>query len=155
MNEATASAPDEELPLPSRQQLDKAPEFKRYVSSDDAGTLSRVRYHEPSPENMPRVANPDVSTANPDSDTTREQAAQAPQRRTQEVASTTSSSASESSSEPEPVATSSISVPDGNVSEVLAWVCDDPERARAAIEAEQTKSNPRSTLLMQLNDIAE
>lgn len=41
-------------------------------------------------------------------------------------------------------------VPEGTITEVLDWVGDDPERARAALDAEYASSNPRSTLITQL-----
>ncbi|MEO3978776.1 hypothetical protein [Streptomyces sp. CAU 1734] len=38
---------------------------------------------------------------------------------------------------------------------VLAWVGDDPERAEAALAAEEAKESPRSTLVKQLSKLAE
>lgn len=46
----------------------------------------------------------------------------------------------------------SYDVPDGTVVEVLRWVGDDTGRARAALEVEQSKESPRSSLVGQLND---
>lgn len=47
-------------------------------------------------------------------------------------------------------------VPDAKVSDVMAWVDSDPARARAALEAEQTRGDkPRTTLVDQLNEIIE
>lgn len=43
-------------------------------------------------------------------------------------------------------------VPDGSVAQVLAWARDDAARARLAIEKENAKPAPRSSLLSQLND---
>lgn len=43
---------------------------------------------------------------------------------------------------------------DGTAAEVLAWVGDDPERAKEAREAESEKDKPRSTLLKRLEEIA-
>jgi hypothetical protein len=42
-----------------------------------------------------------------------------------------------------------VSVPDGTVEAILAWVGDDPERAQAALEAERAGKN-RSTLISEL-----
>jgi hypothetical protein len=42
--------------------------------------------------------------------------------------------------------------PNGTISEILEWVGDDQERARAALEAEQSKDKPRPSLVSQLND---
>lgn len=39
--------------------------------------------------------------------------------------------------------------------EVLEWVGDDPERAVEALEVEQAKDKPRSTLVKQLEKLAE
>lgn len=41
-------------------------------------------------------------------------------------------------------------VPDGPADKVLAWVGDDPERALAALLAEQARDKPRATLIDQL-----
>lgn len=43
----------------------------------------------------------------------------------------------------------------GNVSDVLDWVGDNPERAKAALEAERSKERPRASLIKQLNKLAE
>jgi hypothetical protein len=43
---------------------------------------------------------------------------------------------------------------DGTAADVLAWVGDDPERARMALEQEQAKDKPRSTLVKQLEKLA-
>lgn len=45
-------------------------------------------------------------------------------------------------------------VPEGTVGEVLSWVGEDPDRANAAIAAEQGTDSPRTTLLEQLNATA-
>ncbi len=44
---------------------------------------------------------------------------------------------------------------DGTAVEVLAWVDEDPERAAEALAAEQAKEKPRSTLVKQLEKLAE
>ncbi len=44
---------------------------------------------------------------------------------------------------------------DGTAKEVLAWVGDDPDRAAEALAAEQEKESPRSTLVKQLEKLAE
>jgi hypothetical protein len=44
---------------------------------------------------------------------------------------------------------------DGTAADILAWVGDDPERAELALEAEQAKDKPRSTLVKQLEKLAE
>ena len=56
-----------------------------------------------------------------------------------------------SSPSPEPPGELDI---DTKADDVLAWVGDDPERAKHAIEAEQAKDKPRSTLVKQLAKIA-
>lgn len=43
-------------------------------------------------------------------------------------------------------------VPDGSIQTVLKWVGDDKDRARRAIEKENGRSDPRSSLLAQLNE---
>jgi len=43
---------------------------------------------------------------------------------------------------------------DGTAADVLAWVGEDPERAGEALEAEQEKDKPRSTLVKALQKIA-
>jgi hypothetical protein len=43
---------------------------------------------------------------------------------------------------------------DGTAADVLAWVGDDQERADEALEAEQAKDKPRSTLVKQLEKLA-
>ncbi len=45
--------------------------------------------------------------------------------------------------------------PEGTADEVLAWVGEDAERAAAALEAEQARAKPRSTLVAQLEKLAE
>jgi hypothetical protein len=45
-------------------------------------------------------------------------------------------------------------VPDGGAKDVLAWVGDDPGRAREAADVEQARDKPRSTLLTDLAKIA-
>ncbi|MBR8638593.1 hypothetical protein KEF29_03085 [Streptomyces tuirus] len=44
---------------------------------------------------------------------------------------------------------------EGTAKEVLAWVGDDPDRAAEALEAEQAKDSPRSTLVKTLQKIAD
>jgi hypothetical protein len=44
---------------------------------------------------------------------------------------------------------------DGTAADVLAWVGDNPERAKQALDAEQAKDKPRSTLVKQLEKLAE
>ncbi len=44
---------------------------------------------------------------------------------------------------------------DASVADVLAWVGDDRERAVAALDLEEAKDNPRSTLVKQLAKIAD
>lgn len=44
---------------------------------------------------------------------------------------------------------------DGVAKDVLAWVGDDPDRADEALEAEQAKDSPRSTLVKALQKIAD
>lgn len=44
---------------------------------------------------------------------------------------------------------------DANAADVLAWVGDDPERAEEALASEQAKDKPRSTLVKQLEKLAD
>ncbi len=44
-------------------------------------------------------------------------------------------------------------VPAGTITEVLAWVGDDQERALAALTVEEAATDPRSTLVAKLNDL--
>ncbi|RSR98022.1 hypothetical protein EF913_28240 [Streptomyces sp. WAC04189] len=44
---------------------------------------------------------------------------------------------------------------DAPVKDLLAWVGEDPARAREVLEAEETKDSPRSTLVKQLQKIAD
>jgi hypothetical protein len=44
---------------------------------------------------------------------------------------------------------------DGTAADVLAWVGEDPDRAAAALEADQAKDKPRSTLVKQLAKLAD
>jgi hypothetical protein len=53
----------------------------------------------------------------------------------------------------EPRSSSLATAPSGTISDVLAWVGDDAQRARAALEAEQAGTQ-RSTLIAQLERIA-
>lgn len=46
-------------------------------------------------------------------------------------------------------------VPTGPVADVLAWVGTDPERARAAIDAENARTHPRASLLAKLRKDAD
>ena len=48
------------------------------------------------------------------------------------------------------VASEPEGVPEGTAAEILEWVGDDPQRARAALEAEQASSSPRVTLVATL-----
>jgi hypothetical protein len=43
---------------------------------------------------------------------------------------------------------------DGTAAQILDWVGDDPERARAALNAENEKDKPRSTLVKKLEELA-
>lgn len=43
---------------------------------------------------------------------------------------------------------------DATAADVLRWVGEDPERAAEALEAEQAKDKPRSTLVKQLEKLA-
>jgi hypothetical protein len=62
--------------------------------------------------------------------------------------------------EPEPVtyapvdgAGGALVPPDGTVDDVLGWVDGDPARARAALDAEQAREKPRSTLVTDLEGV--
>lgn len=46
-------------------------------------------------------------------------------------------------------------VPDGTAKDVLDWVGDDPDRARQALDAEQGREKPRSTLVATLTRLTE
>lgn len=50
-----------------------------------------------------------------------------------------------------PSASEVSEVPDGSTSDVLTWVGDDSGRARAAIEVERKKPQPRRSLITQLS----
>lgn len=50
-------------------------------------------------------------------------------------------------------AASAVLVPSGTTAEVIAWVGEDPTRARAALEAEQARQRPRVTLVAALHRI--
>jgi hypothetical protein len=45
-------------------------------------------------------------------------------------------------------------VPQGNAEEVLAWVGDDPDRARQALDAEQARDKPRTGVAAKLTKLA-
>lgn len=45
-------------------------------------------------------------------------------------------------------------VPDGRIEDVVAWVGDDPDRARRALDTENATSRPRVTLVEHLEVIA-
>jgi hypothetical protein len=45
-------------------------------------------------------------------------------------------------------------VPAGGAKEILGWVGDDPDRARRALDAEQARDKPRSTLVSTLTKVA-
>lgn len=44
---------------------------------------------------------------------------------------------------------------DGTIDDLMAWVDDDPARAARALEAEQAKDKPRSTVVKRLTTLAE
>lgn len=44
-------------------------------------------------------------------------------------------------------------VPEGSVDEVMEWVGDDPDRAQAALDAENESDSPRSTLVQKLESL--
>jgi hypothetical protein len=44
---------------------------------------------------------------------------------------------------------------DGTIDDLMAWVDGDPERAAAALEAEQAKDKPRSTVVKRLTALAD
>jgi len=44
---------------------------------------------------------------------------------------------------------------DGTIDDLMAWVNDDPERATAALAAEQAKDKPRSTVVKRLAALAD
>lgn len=55
--------------------------------------------------------------------------------------------------EPEPETPAELDI-EASAAAVLAWVGDDPERAKEALDAEQAKDKPRSTLVKQLEKTA-
>lgn len=56
--------------------------------------------------------------------------------------------------EPAPApASGGAGVPTGSSGDVLAWVGDDPDRARQAVEVERQRDRPRTTLLAKLDSI--
>ena len=57
------------------------------------------------------------------------------------------------SDEPVPAEDDADSVPDGTAEEVLAWVGDDSDRARAALAAEDKRDKPRATLVAKLEKV--
>lgn len=44
---------------------------------------------------------------------------------------------------------------DGTAADILAWVGDDPDRAAEALDVEEARDKPRSTLVKQLAKLAE
>jgi hypothetical protein len=44
---------------------------------------------------------------------------------------------------------------DGTIDDLMAWVNDDPERAAAALAAEQAKDKPRSTVVKRLTSMVD
>lgn len=58
------------------------------------------------------------------------------------------------SSPPELPSAPADDVPDGTAAVVLAWVGDDPDRARLAAAAEDRRDRPRTSLITKLNKIA-
>lgn len=51
--------------------------------------------------------------------------------------------------------TTSAGVPIGTVPEILEWVGDDKDRARAALDAETATGSPRKGLSTKLNEILD
>jgi hypothetical protein len=49
--------------------------------------------------------------------------------------------------------TEELTVPEGSIKNVLAWVGDDRTKAQAALDAENATSDPRTTLVTKLEDI--
>lgn len=58
-----------------------------------------------------------------------------------------------SSPAPAPELQDNSEVPTGTIAEVKSWVGDDKERAQAALDVENEKDNPRSTLVDWLEDV--
>lgn len=46
-----------------------------------------------------------------------------------------------------------LTVPEGSIKNVLAWVGDDTTKAQAALDAENSADEPRTTLVAKLEDI--
>lgn len=46
-------------------------------------------------------------------------------------------------------------VPDGTAADVLTWVDDDPDRARQALDAEQAREKPRTSLVAKLAKLTD
>jgi hypothetical protein len=53
-----------------------------------------------------------------------------------------------------PAANDKIEVPEGSIKEVLAWVGEDVDKAKAALEAEEAGEN-RKTLVTKLKEITD
>ena len=53
-----------------------------------------------------------------------------------------------------PAPKAALDVPEGSIKEVLTWVGDDAEKAKAALEAEEKGEN-RKTLVTKLKEISE
>lgn len=53
-----------------------------------------------------------------------------------------------------PAANDKIDVPEGSIKEVLAWVGEDMDKAKAALEAEEAGEN-RKTLVTKLKEITD
>jgi len=54
-----------------------------------------------------------------------------------------------------PAAPASETVPDGTIKEVLDWVGDDKDRAKAAVDAESNTDDPRPSLIKKLEKVLE
>jgi hypothetical protein len=55
----------------------------------------------------------------------------------------------------QPAPSTAGDVPDGTAADVIGWVGDDPDRARAAIAAENQREKPRSSLLAKLDRVGQ
>lgn len=60
----------------------------------------------------------------------------------------------EPATEETPAANDKIDVPEGSIKEVLAWVGEDVDKAKAALEAEEAGEN-RKTLVAKLKEITD
>lgn len=168
MNEASAADWDH-VPFPAKQQLG---EHGRLVDARSGGGLVAElgAPDDVQPEGLVREVTYHMHESRTDvggtgSNDVHDQSAgttqrEVPGRNVRSYEAAAQSSSGESASGAEGNASTSggendsggTGVPGGSIQDVLAWVGDDKSRARSAMEAENRKSQPRQSLLSQLND---